>query len=247
MSPIWSRPFRYKQGPTLIPIPQDWQVRRAQPRTLGVSKGHAGRQPRSPALFGHWHPAPKRLGSSRSQSRLRTFWVFLCRVRFSENTSQEKTHLSSSSPSWNSPISAGFLGGKRRDVPPNGVFGGKKRGFFRKRFRLSILASRSRSSCLWGTRKWFIQFLFFGEPVFFETREKDSVNDKRGGCVCWYLADFMIHRWPRTPSSLFCCGFITMSCVTRSPFPLVIALPHRPHTHRLQHSPRQLLWIWVCP
>lgn len=80
--------------------------------------------------------------------------------------SQGRTHLCPSSPLCTSPMSPGFFRGKRRDLPPCGVLGGKNRGFLRKWFRPSILASRSRSSSLCGTRKWFIQLLFFGGLAF---------------------------------------------------------------------------------
>lgn len=140
-----------------------------------VSRGAlAGQRNTNPGLWGALKPcsvliliscpppSPKSLGSSITQSRPRTFWVYFHRSDF-----LEKTHLSSRSPLGKSPVSIGFFGGKRRDLPPWGVLGGKNRGFFRKRFRLSILTSRSRSSSLWGTCKWLIHFAFLDGPAFF--------------------------------------------------------------------------------
>lgn len=107
--------------------------------------------------------------------------------------SQAKTHLCPSFSLWNSPISAGFFGGKRRDLPPCGVLGGKNRGFFRKRFRLSILASRRRSRSLCGIRKWFIQFLFFGGLAFFETQKGRESMTGRGTVCVDILANSITH------------------------------------------------------
>jgi hypothetical protein len=101
----------------------------------------------------------------------------------SENIYQRKTYLCSGFAPGNSPICAGFLGGKIRDLPPYGVLGGKNLGFFRNWFRVSILASRSRSISLCGIHKWFIQFLFFGGLAFFKTY-KIIVNDRQRDSMC---------------------------------------------------------------
>lgn len=120
--------------------------------------------------------------------------------------SQGKTHLCPNSPLRKSPISPVFLGGKTRDLPPCGVLGGKNRGFFRKWFRLSILASRSRSSSLCDARKWFIQVLFFGRPVFFETQKRIASMPGRGDYRVDTLANCKAHGWPtRTLLSTLLC------------------------------------------
>ena len=188
MPPIWPRLFRYKQRANTNHIPQE-KVRKAQSQDSGdVLRPHqqAALKPCSTWIL---TPGPQTSRTLQKPKQTHDLLSVLSCTGSKSLKSQEKTHLSSSSLSWKSPTRAGFLGGKRRDLPPHGVLGGKKRGFLRKRFRLSILASRSRSCCLWGTRKWFIQFLFFGKPVFFEMWEKDRVNERLRGCVCWHLAD----------------------------------------------------------
>ena len=172
MPPICPRLFRYKQRANTNPYPSRKGQKSTMPGLWGCPKATPAGSPEALLDLDSDPGAPNLRDPPEAKADPRpAFCAFLCRVQLSEKTSQEKTHLSSSSPSWKAPTRAGFLGGKRRDLPPNGVLGGKKRGFLRKRFRLSILASRSRSSCLWGTRKWFIQFLFFGKPVFFEMRD----------------------------------------------------------------------------
>lgn len=146
--------------------------------------------------------------------------------------SQAKTHLCPSSSLWNSPISAGFFGGKRRDLPPCGVLGGKNRGFFRKRFRLSILASRRRSRSLCGIRKWFIQFLFFGGLAFFETQKGRESMTGRGTVCVDILANSITHTQAIQPllscfavdPSQFLVSSTTPSC-SSSPCPHCLHTP----------------------
>lgn len=90
-----------------------------------------------------------------------------------------------------------------RDLPPRGVLGGKNRGFLRKWFRLSILASRRRSNTLCGTRKWFIQFLFFGRLAFFETQKCTELMPGGGTMRVDILAGCRTHGGPmQTPRYL---------------------------------------------
>lgn len=88
-----------------------------------------------------------------------------------------RTHLHSGS-AFRDPLLSGLLKGTIRDLPPYGVLGGKNRGFFRKWFLFSILASSRLSRALCGTCRCFIHFLLFGVHAFFEAQES-TVNNRQ--------------------------------------------------------------------